>query len=62
MPSHRWEGTYVLPRALFVEMGLVQQNAVKGERKNRRLGWINSSSIPISIPIASRYIGVRTKS
>jgi hypothetical protein len=36
---------------------LVERNAVKGEWKDRRLGWINSDSIPISIPTPSPYVG-----
>jgi len=37
---------------------LVERNAVKGEWKDRRLGWINSDSIPISIPTPSPYVGL----
>jgi hypothetical protein len=35
---------------------LVERNAVKGEWKDRRLGWINSDSIPMSIPTPSHYV------
>ena len=35
---------------------LVERNAVKGEWKDRRWGWINSDSIPMSIPTPSHYV------
>ena len=51
-------GRYIRPpRALLVGFGVVELNAVKGEWKDRRLGWINSDAIPISIPTRSQYIG-----
>jgi hypothetical protein len=34
-----------LLRPCWLDLGLVQRNAVKGEWKDRRLGWINSDSI-----------------
>jgi hypothetical protein len=33
-----------------------ERNAVKGEWKGRRSGWINSDSIPMSIPTPSPYV------
>jgi hypothetical protein len=39
-----------------MNLKLVERNAVKGEWKDRRLGWINSDSIPISIPTPSPYV------
>jgi len=41
----------------WLSLGLVERNAVKGEWKDRRLGWINWDSIPLSIPIRSDYVG-----
>jgi hypothetical protein len=44
-----------LQRPCRLNLKLVERNAVKGEWKDRRLGWINSDSIPISIPTPSPY-------
>jgi hypothetical protein len=53
-------GRYIpaLQRPCRLNLNLVERNAVKGEWKDRRLGWINSDSIPISIPTPSPYVGL----
>src|SRR5580700_9500348 len=50
-----------LLRPCLLDLGLVERNAVKGECKDRRLSWINSDSIPVSIPTRSPYIGSDAK-
>jgi hypothetical protein len=48
--------------ALLIEFEVFERNAVKGEWKDRRSGWINSDSIPMSIPTPSHYVEARCDS